>query len=342
MNKIKVMKKCLLLLVIVVMLPSISANGGDQSSQAPRKETMIRFSHGLPENTYISNQLKDWADLSMKENSGLKIQIYPSAQLFKDADAIEAVMTGSIESAQGYSFNLARIVPEMGIFDCPFLFDSSDMLAKVFNSSVRQRLDVELAKKNIKVLAYILWSVEQQGITSVKLLKVPADAKGMTSRVLGPESAALWKSWGMNPTFLSGSEVYMALQRGVIQSNLSSIMSNVERKYYEVAPYQTIFPLGVVVSTIFINKDFFDQLPEDQQQTMIDAGKKVESNSLARAKESNDEIFKQAEELKITIYRPNSEEMKLWKGDLEKLIQEIYKDSPQSLADIKEIQMMKH
>jgi len=342
MNKIKVMKKCLLLLVIVVMLPSLSANGGDQSSQAPRKETTIRFSHGLPENTYISNQLKDWADLSMKENSGLKIQIYPSAQLFKDADAIEAVMTGSIESAQSYSFNLARIVPEIGIFDCPFLFDSTDMLAKVFNSPVRQRLDVELAKKNIKVLAYILWSVEQHGITSVKLLKVPADAKGMTSRVLGPESATLWKSWGMNPTFLSGSEVYMALQRGVIQSNLSSIMSNVERKYYEVAPYQTLLPLGVVVSTILINKDFFDQLPADQQQAIIDAGKKVESNSLARAKESNDEIFKKAEELKITVYRPNSEEMKLWKGDLEKLIQEIYKDSPQSLADIKEIQMMKH
>lgn len=341
MNKIKATEKFLMLLVIVVMLPVLSANGGDQSTQAPRNETTIRFSHGLPEKTYISNQLKDWADLSMKENSGLKILLYPSAQLFKDADAIEAVMTGSIESAQGYSFNLARIVPEMGVFDCPFLFDSTDLMAKVINSPLRHRLDVELAKKNIKVLAYILWSAEQHGITSVKLLKVPADAKGMTSRVLGPESAALWKSWGMNPAFLSGSEVYMALQRGVIQSNLSSIMSNVERKYYEVAPYQTLLPVGSVISTILINKDFFDHLPSDQQQAMIDAGKKVESNSLALAKKSNDEIFKKAEELKITVYRPNPEEMKLWQGNLEKLIQEIYKDNPQSLADIKEIQMMK-
>lgn len=331
-------KQILILSILIIIM--VSSNAFCINEETP-KEYSIRFSYGLPEQNYISAQLKDWAMLSMNAEKSLKIHSFPSGQLYKDADIIEAVMTGAIETAMAYNFNLARIVPEFSIFDCPFIFGSSEVMAKVIASPIRQRIDEEVAKKNIIILAYIIWPVEQQGITSTKLLKVPEDAKGMSSRVLGPESAVLWKSWGMNPSFLSGSEVYMALQRGVIQSNLSSVTSNIERKYYEVAPYHTILPVGVVVSVIIANKDFFVKLPSAQQKAMINAGKEVEGKSLAIGKANNIEMFRKAEEVKLTIYHPTTLELKLWQGDLEKVIQEIYKANPKAKADIREIQKMK-
>jgi C4-dicarboxylate-binding protein DctP len=322
-----------LALMVVILLFGANAFSDD-------KEVTIRFSYGLPSGHYISEQLNNWAAVTTKADKKLKVEMYGGAQLYKDIDAIEAVQTGAIESAMAYSFNLARMVPEIAMFDCPGLFADTESLSKALNSPVRQQFDAAVEKKNIKILAWLPWCVEEEGITSTKPLKVPQDAKGMTGRVLGAESAALWKHWGMNPTFLSGSEIYMALQRGVIQTVRASLSSNVERKYYEIAPNHTILPVGVVVTTIMINKEFFNKLSADQQQALVDAAKQVEGESLAAAKADSETVFKRAADLKIDVYKPTSEELKLWTAGFDDVIKEIYKSNPGALEAVQKVKGM--
>jgi len=346
----KVLKKSIAVILIAMLAIALGACGNNKTAteekatqaQAPQEKVSIRFSYGLPENHYVSAQLQEWANLAMKENSSIEIQMYPSAQLYKDADALEAVQTGAIESAMAYSFNLARIVPETRVFDATYLIDSTDLLAKVIASPIREKIDRELEKKNLKVLAYIPWGVEDFGLVSTKVARVPADTKGLTVRAIGPESAALFKSYGMNPTFLSGSELYMALQRGVIQGTHGTVTTAVERKLYEVAPNITILPFGNVVTTVIMNKEFFNKLPAEQQQALVNAGKEVEAKSVDAAKANLDKIWKRAEELKINVYRPTPDEMKLWTANMDKLYDEVLgKDAPQVLDYIKNIQKMK-
>lgn len=342
----KVVKQTLVLFLVIALVVSFSAcakKEKEKETVVEKKDTAvtIRFSYGLPEKHYVSSQMQNWADLSMKANDSIKIEMYPAAQLYKDADAPEAVQTGAIESAMAYSFNLARIVPETRVFDATYLIDSTDMLAKVINSPVRQKIDAELEKKNIKVIAYIPWGVEDFGLVLNKECKVPTDGKGMTIRALGPESAALLESYGMNPTFMSGSEQYMALQRGVIQGTAATVTTSVERKLYEVAPNVTILPYGTVVTMMIMNKQYFDNLSEAQQKALADTGKEVEANSVAAAKANLNDIFKRAEEVGIKIYRPTEEEMKIWTANLDKLYAEVLKDAPQVLDYIKEVQKMK-
>jgi len=344
----KYAKLCLLVILMVAMIINFSGCSKKEvqkdtknSTKEVQEDTKIRFNYGLPEKHDIAYQLQDWVKLVSEKDNTLKFEVYPSAQLYKDADAIEAVITGAIESAHVYSFNMATIVEEFSIFDCPFLFNSTELMAKVVNSPIREKMDASASRKGLKILGYLYWAAESQGVDSTKFLKVPEDAIGLNGRVIGPESAALWEHWGMNPSFMSGSEVYMALQRGVIQTTHANIMSVIDRKLYEVAPNMTILPIGVVVSCIVINEDFFDKLPAAQQKALMDVAAEVEAKSVGLAKENNEAMLKRAAELKVNIYMPTPEEMKLWTANEDEVINKIYKERPNALAIIKEIQKMK-
>jgi len=301
----------------------------------------IRFSYGLPEKHYVSYQLQEWGQLVSQNDSSLKVQMFPSAQLYKDADAVEAVQTGAIESAMAYTFNLARIAPLTRIFDAVYLIDSTDLEGKIIQSPIRAKVDAQLEKKNIKIIAYIAWSIEDFGIVSTKECHVPADTKGLTVRAIGPESANLLKTYGSNPTFLSGSEQYMALQRGVIQGTCATVTTSVERKLYEVAPDITLVPWGTVVTVITMNKSYFDKLTVAQQKAIMDAGKTIEDKTVACAKANLEEIWKRAADAKIKIYKPTPDEARLWAANLDTQYKEVLKDAPEVLALIDEVKTLK-
>ncbi|KJR97095.1 MAG: hypothetical protein VR68_13215 [Peptococcaceae bacterium BRH_c4a] len=346
MSKEKKVKVWISVLLAAFLLLATGGCGSEKAEDvAARKQkqevkkTVIRFSQGLPEKHYISSQMKDWADLArQKSNGALEVQIYPSAQLYKDSDVNEAVMTGAVESAQGYSVYLAKMIPEMKILDSWFFIKNSEGLEKIYNMPIRERLDAELEKKGIKALVWLPWSQEDFGLVSTKQLKTPADAKGLTMRTLGPETSAYYVQYGINPSFLNGSEIYMGLQRGVIQGAFATVATSVERKLYEVAPHITLLPCGTMTSMVIVNKDFFDKLPPELQKAMVDAGKEVESKSVAAAKANYENVIKEAEKLGVKVYRPTPEEMKLWEAPKEKVREEAYKNAPQLLKEIQEIE----
>jgi len=341
--------------VLLVLLMLLAANGcggqqavekkeAAQEQKQEGKKIVVRFSHSLPEKHPRSLQFQEWADLAMKKADGaLEVQIYPSAQLYKDVDVVEAVTTGGIESGLLYSFILEKMLPQFKILDVPYLFDNNTDLIYGFLSSpeTKERLCAAMEKKGIKPIAWILEPHEGFGIMWNKEVKVPADARGLTVRAIGSPQVAFYKKWGVNPSFLSGAELYMALQRGVLQGAYGSVTAVMERKLYEVAPYYTLLPIGTTISLIGMNKSFFDKLSPKLQQAILDAGKEVESKTVARAKADWEVTLKEAKEKGLKIYQPTPEEMKLWMGDVEKTWQEIYRDDPQVLAEIKEVVKLK-
>jgi len=324
--------KLLLAVLTFVVAPSLFA--------APKT---IRFSNGLPENHFISEQFAEWGRLVTQNDSSLKVQIFSSAQLYRDADVTEAIQTGAIESGMIYSIYVARIAPLTRVFDAVGLIDSTDLLARIVQrqSPIRAKINAQIESKNIKVIAYLIWSPEEDGFVTTKECRVPADMKGLTVRALNPETAYLIKSYGSNPTFLSGSEMYMGLQRGVIQGTYATVTTSVERKLYEVAPHITIAPLSSMVSLIGMNKGYFDKLTATQQKAILDAGKTIEDKTVACAKANLEGTWKRAADAKIKIYRPTPDEMKLWTGNQDVQHKEVLKDEPEVLALIEEVKAMK-
>jgi len=343
----RVSKTCLGVLAVMLLLIILGGCGGQTAKDAAKKgaqgqKVVVRFSHGFPaEGYYIAEEIKTWANLAMqKSNGALEIQIYPAAQIYKDTEILEAIQTGSIESGHIFTYALEKIIPQMKILQIPFVFDSNtETIAKFLNSPQgKERFNAEMEKKGIKPIAWILYGQEEVGVTSNKEVKAPADAKGMTVRITSATQIPFFKKWGVNPSYLSGAEIYMALQRNVLQGAFGPLTGNIERKWYEVAPYHVILPLSVVESVICMNKNFFDKLPPELQKAILDAGKEVESQTMAVARAQMKKVFDEARAKGIKVYNPTPAELKLWTEDSEKLWQEVCKDNPQLLEDIKQVQ----
>lgn len=337
----------LIALLSALMLIAVTGCGGktagDKGStgnETQTKKAVIRFSQGLPEKHYISYQLKEWADLAMKKaNGALEIQIYPSSQLYKDADVYEAVMTGGIESGLLYSYLNGRYVPEANAMTTWYLWKNTQEAYDVgIQGPLRAKIDAEFEKKDIKNLAWIPWHIEDFAFLTNKKVKVPADLKGLTMRATMPEDTTWYQKWGVNPSYVPGSDLYMALQRGVLQGSLATVATSVERKLFEVAPYAVLVPFYDQISIIGINKSFFDKLAPEQQKALVDAAKEVESKSVAAAMKDYEVTLKRAQELGIKVYKPTPEEMKLWTEGKDKLREQAYKDKPQVLEEIKKIE----
>ncbi len=329
-----------LLTISTVYGEGTAEDKGSAGKESAVQKAVIRFSHALPEQHYISYQFKEWADLAMeKSNGSIEVQIYPSGQLYKDTDVYEAIMTGGIEGGHLYSVYNTRYVPEANALYTWYTFRTTQECYDLgVKGPLRDKIDAEMEKKGIKMLAWIPWHIEDFAFVTKEEVKVPADLEGMCMRAMTPEDAAWYKKWGASPTPITGAEVYMALQRGTLQGGNFTIASSVERKYYEVAPYAVQVPMSSMFSMIGINKDFFDKLAPEQQKALVDAAKEVEDKSVAAAMKDYAEIMKRGQEVGIKVYQPTPEEMKLWEEGKDEIRRQLFKDKPQVLEEIKKLE----
>ncbi|HEX2964942.1 MAG TPA: TRAP transporter substrate-binding protein [Syntrophorhabdaceae bacterium] len=286
------------------------------STLASAAPVTMRFSCSFPAHNFMTKQALEWAQLVEKNSGGeLKVQVFDSAQLYKDPDLPKAVMTGAVDGGlMGSLFMGTGLIPSIRVFQMPFLIQTVDDMTKIYHSKIGERWKAEAEKKGIKLMGLVVHpSPEDQLIASVKPIKVPADIKGMAIRISGPDDAAVVKKWGASPTPVPGMDVYPALQRGTLQGAIGSIANQVDGKRYEVAPYAVYLPLAGAQAYYAINKDFFDKLNPKQQKALVDASDTMEKKS---KKLTFDQVAKDREVLKEKmkgLHTPTAQEMALWK-----------------------------
>jgi TRAP-type C4-dicarboxylate transport system substrate-binding protein len=153
----------------------------------------------------------------------------------------------------------------------------------------------------------------------------------MIVRAVSPDDAAALKHWGAGPSFVAGTEIYMALQRGTISGVIGSIMNYFELKRYEVAPCAVYVPLTAFHLYFAVNKGFFDKLTPGQQKAIMDASMTVENNTKDVALKT---LAVHLDEIKgkATLYRPTAQEAALWKQGIPELWPDMVKNN-KDLAD---------
>jgi TRAP-type C4-dicarboxylate transport system substrate-binding protein len=302
----------------------------------------IRFSSGAPENHFLTQQYIEWANLVEKNSKGeLKVQVYHSAQLFKDNEVVKAVQTEALESGCGFTMYLEnQLVPAMKVYQMPFLFQSIDETWKVYSSELGASWKQTAEKKGVKLLALVAMpGPEDHIILTTKAAKVPADLSGQLIRGASPEHALAIKKWGAGPSFLTGAEVYLGLQRNTINGAINSIATYVDRKLYEVAPYVVRVPLSVVHTFIIMNKGVFDKLTPSQQKAILQASEAVEGKTIQVGKATLKRDVEEAGK-KAKIYSPTGAELALWKEGMPELWDEIAKDKPEVVDALKKVKGM--
>jgi len=284
-------------------------------AQAP---IVIKFSHVVAPDTPKGKGAQKFKELAEERTKGrVKVELYPNSQLYKDKEEMEALQLGSV---QMLAPSLAKFGPlgvkEFEVFDLPFIFKDQAAFRAVTEGPVGADLFKKLEPKGIKGLAY--WDNGFHIMSANKPLHHVADFKGLkmriqSSKVLDAEMRAL----GANPQVMAFSELYQALQSGVVDG-CEGVPSNFyTQKTYEVQKHTTISNHGHLAYAVIVNKKFWDGLPADIRTTLDSAVKDATTyaNAIA-ATENVQALEKMRASGKTTIYTLTTDETNEWKKAL--------------------------
>jgi len=275
--------------IFAVVASAILAAAGVASAQQP---IIIKFSHVVAVDTPKGKAAEYFKKLAEERTKGrVKIEVYPNSQLFKDGEEMEALQLGSV---QMLAPSLAKFGPlgvrEFEVFDLPYIFDDFAELHKVTQGPVGAGLFKKLESKGIVGVAY--WDNGFKVMSANKAIRMPADYKGLkmriqSSKVLGDQMKAL----GSIPQVMAFSEVYQALQTGVVDGTENPPSNFYTQKMQEVQKFLALTNHGYLGYAVIANKKFWDGLPPDIRTTLEGAMKDATkfANDIAQ-KENDDSI----------------------------------------------------
>ena len=284
-------------------------------AQAP---IVIKFSHVVAVDTPKGKGAEKFKELAEKRLAGkVKVEVYPNSTLYKDGEEMEALSLGSV---QMLAPSLAKFGPlggrEFEVFDLPYIFDDYAELHKVTEGPAGKALFKKLESKGIIGLAY--WDNGFKVMSSNKPLKVPADLKGQKLRIQSSQVlSAQMKALGALPQTMAFSEVYQALQTGVVDGTENPPSNLYTQKMHEVQKYVEVTNHGYLGYAVIVNKKFWDGLPADVRSGLEAA--MVEATKYANqiAKEENDQALEKVKASgKSQVYVPTAAEKAQWKKAL--------------------------
>lgn len=271
---------------------------------------VIKFSHVVAADTPKGKASEFFAKRAAELTGGkVKVEVYPNSTLYKDKEEMEALQIGAV---QMLAPSLAKFGPlgvrEFELFDLPFIFDNETELHKVTTGPVGKMLFTKLESKGIKGLAY--WDNGFKVMSANRPLKMPEDYKGLKMRIQSSKVLeAQMRSVGALPQVMAFSEVYQALQTGVVDGTENPPSNLYTQKMYEVQKNVSITNHGYLGYAVITNKKFWDGLPADIRGQLEKAMEEATTYANKIAQEENDSAMAKVKASgKSDVYTPTAQE----------------------------------
>jgi C4-dicarboxylate-binding protein DctP len=249
------------------------ALAGAAQAQSP---IVVKFSHVVAPDTPKGKGAEKFKELAEQYTKGrVKIELYPNSQLYKDKEEMEALQLGAVQMLAPSPAKFGPLgVKEFEVFDLPYILPSKAALRSVTDGALVRKLFARLEPKGIKGLAF--WDNGFKVMSANRPLRMPEDFKGLKMRVQSSKVLeAQMRALGASPQILAFSEVYQALQTGVVDGSENTLSNMYTQKHHEVQKYITLSSHGYVGYAVIVNKKFWDALPPeiraDLEHAMADA-----------------------------------------------------------------------
>ncbi|GAB5468231.1 MAG: TRAP transporter substrate-binding protein [Rhodospirillales bacterium] len=209
---------------------------------------------------------------------GLDFQIFHSAQLYKDSEVPQAVASGAIDMGTASLTRFAGTIPAVDVFYVPFTFRDPEHVKAVTEPGSAPRALIDDAV--LKTGARILWwqAVGNAILMGNEAWRLPSDVEGKKIRVFGKTLGDFVEAVGGSPALISGSEQFLAYQRGTVDGGMSSPAGILSRKLYEVLDYLMVTNHADVEFVVIINEGVWQSLSEAQRSCIMTAGAEVEAD----------------------------------------------------------------
>ena len=245
---------------------------GPAAAVAQPAAIVIKLSHVVTPDTPKGKAVLRFKQLAEAASQGrVKVEVYPNSQLYKDKEELEALQLGAV---QMLAPSLSKFGPlgakQFEMFDLPYIFRTEEQFVQITRGKIGNDLLASLDNKGIKGLAF--WSGGFHVYSANKVLRKPGDLKGLKMRI--PSSKVLeasLRTMGALPQTMPFSEVYQALQSGVVDGTENILSSYTSQKYYEVQKHITLTYHTHTGYALIANKKFWDGLPADLQAVLMKA-----------------------------------------------------------------------
>lgn len=195
------------------------------------------------------------------------VQIFPAAQLGDSPEQIEGLRLGTQDLAVAAFSHASQFCTAFGLFGVPFLFEDEAHFAAVFDGEVGDILDASCRERYKVSLLSTFTSGNRLLFNGRRPVESAADLAGLKIRVMGGEAdARTWQIFGAIPSPMPYSEVYSALQAGVIDGAENEPVSVLANRFYEAAPYFALTDHLVLPMGLFISERTLLRLPEASRE----------------------------------------------------------------------------
>jgi C4-dicarboxylate-binding protein DctP len=279
---------------LILAAASIAALAVIGQTQAADQPIVIKFSHVVTTDTPKGKAAEKFKEFVEKYTDGkVKVEIYPNSTLYKDKEELEALQLGAVQMLAPSISKFGPIgIREFEVFDLPYILPETKMVRKVTEGPLGTKLLKLLDAKGMTGLAY--WDNGFKQMSANKRLISPADYKGLKFRIQSSKVLeAQFRALGAIPQVMAFSEVYQALQTGVVDGQENTWSNIYTQKMHEVQKYATVTNHGYIGYMVVVNKKFWDGLPADLRAACEKAMKEATEYGNSQSAKENDDALEQ-------------------------------------------------
>lgn len=276
-----------LILIFVLLLSTVGCGGSTtkptDTGAAPEQPTQPAATTSTekiilkagdvidPNHPYSLGIVKFGEILKEKTNGRIEVQLFHSGQLGNERDLIEGVQMGSVEICAISSAPAAGIVPNIAVFDMPYLFESREQAYKVMDSQIGDDFFAQLKEQNVLGLGY--WENGFRNITNSKRpINTPEDLVGLKIRVMeNPVPIETFNTLGANATAMAWGEVFTALQQGTIDAQENPMSVIYLQRLFEVQKYLSMTEHFYAPALFLMSQQAYDKLSAEDQGFVMEA-----------------------------------------------------------------------
>ncbi len=255
--------KLIILLCMVFVLASCNKESDTK---------VLYLAHSLPQTHPVHKGILEFQKALNRNSKGaLKVKIFPDAQLGSEREVLELLQIGSVAATKVSAATLSNFVPEYHLLGIPYLFRDKQHQFDVLEGAIGKSILEKGSKFWLRGLCYYD-AGSRSFYTSEKAIRTPDDLKGLKIRVMNNQMAInMVNSMGGSATPLSYSELYTAIQQGVVDGAENNPPSFVSSNHYEISKYYTLDQHSSVPDVLLIGTKYWNKLSEEEKIWVQDA-----------------------------------------------------------------------
>jgi C4-dicarboxylate-binding protein DctP len=298
-------------LLLAVAAAAVLVGPAVAEAQSP---IVIKFSHVVANDTPKGKGALKFKELAEKYTDGkVKVEIYPNSTLYKDKEEIEALQLGSVHMLAPSTAKFAPLgIKEFEALDLPWLFKDDQTYSNAMKGTIGKWLFDKLETKGITGLAY--WDNGFHMLSANRALMKPADFQGLKFRISGSKVADQYlRIMGSIPQIMAFSEVYQALQTGVVDGCENTASNYLTQKFYEVQKDITVSYHAHLQYAVIVNSKFWSGLPPDIRAQLEKAMNEATDYTNQIAHQENEDALAEIKKTgKTTLHYLTDADRKAW------------------------------